>query len=395
MNTPLEDQVHDALARRVEPLHHSPLGLDGVRTRARRIQRRRRAVAGAAVAAVLAVAIPFGLSATGPAQRSDVGPVTDPSPTVVQDTVLVDPDTADTLDSPPVPLLDVDGPSLVTAAGAVPLPDVLDVMTPYADGWVAAAVYEGAKTLEFLDADLRVTGDPVPTGGLVTSPDGTRVAWTEYTDGHWQAVSAEVSGDAEWTYATLPDGPQPPSVEPVGFVADGVVVRQNDGAGNITTWVASPEGRVRVPGLTRAESASPVTGAVAGLATSGDGTCSAMVDATSGSTLWSTCDYRLADLSPDGAYVVGEAPVGEYGSPTLAVLDARTGTRIVDFEVVLPRRTVGGFESRMVWEDDHTLVTRVARGEDYPIVRLGIDGTVQRVDVDSAGISGLTVAEVR
>lgn len=395
MNTPLEDQVHDALARRVEPLHHAPLALDGVRRRARRIQRRRRAVAGAAVAAVLAIAIPVGLSATGPAQRSDVEPVTTPSPTVVEGTVLVDPDTADGIGSAPVPLLDVDGPSLITPTGDIALPDVFDVMTPYGDGWIAVAVDEGERSLEFLDADLRVTDGPVPTGGLVTSPDGARVAWTEYTGERWQAVSGDASGDAAWTYAPFPDAPADHVLEPVGFVDDGVVVRENDGAGTITTYVASPDARVRVPGLSRAESASPGTGAVVGLATAGDGTCSAVVDAASGSTQWSTCDYRLGDLSPDGAYVVGEALEGEVGSPTLAVLDARTGQRIVDFEVVLPRRTVGGFASRMVWQDDDTLVVRVARGDDCSIARLGLDGSVQRVDVDSAGASGLVVAEMR
>ena len=56
--TPLEDQVHDALHRRVDPIQHSPFTVTDVRQRARRIQRRRTAVAGAAVAAVLAIAAP-------------------------------------------------------------------------------------------------------------------------------------------------------------------------------------------------------------------------------------------------------------------------------------------------------------------------------------------------
>jgi len=33
--------------------------------------------------------------------------------------------------------------------------------------------------------------------------------------------------------------------------------------------------------------------------------------------------------------------------------------------------------------------------DDYSIIRLGLDGTVERVDIPSAGVSGLSVAEVR
>ena len=75
-STPLEDQVHDALHRRVDPLQHSPLTVTDVRRRARRIQRRRTIAAGAAVAAVLAIAVPVGLAMNGPAQRTELPPAT-------------------------------------------------------------------------------------------------------------------------------------------------------------------------------------------------------------------------------------------------------------------------------------------------------------------------------
>ena len=53
-HTPLEDQVHDALQRRVDPIQHAPLTVSDVRHRARRIQRRRAAVAGVAVVVLVA-----------------------------------------------------------------------------------------------------------------------------------------------------------------------------------------------------------------------------------------------------------------------------------------------------------------------------------------------------
>ena len=65
---------------------------------------------------MLAVAVPFGLAATGPAQRTDVPPATQsPAPVVASGTVMVDPSSAETLGQTPVPLLDVDAPSLITS----------------------------------------------------------------------------------------------------------------------------------------------------------------------------------------------------------------------------------------------------------------------------------------
>ena len=86
-HTPLEDQVHDALHRTADPLQRAPFTVTDVRTRARRIQRRRNMVAGAAVAAVLAIAVPVGLTMGGPLQRSEAPPVTQPPAPEVTATV--------------------------------------------------------------------------------------------------------------------------------------------------------------------------------------------------------------------------------------------------------------------------------------------------------------------
>jgi hypothetical protein len=122
--TPLEDQVHDTLHRTADPLERTPFTVGDVRTRARRIQRRRAAVAGAAVAAVVAVAVPIGLGLVGPAQRSEVPPATRtplPSPTPTG-TVRIDPRSAEVVDAVGVPLVDVDSPSLITPERTIELP---------------------------------------------------------------------------------------------------------------------------------------------------------------------------------------------------------------------------------------------------------------------------------
>ncbi len=401
MNTPLEDQVHDALHRRVDPLQRAPFDVTDVRRRARRIQRGRAAAAGVAVAAVLAVAVPFGLAATGPAQRTDVPPATQsptpqsPAPVVASGTVMVDPSSAETLAQTPVPLLDVDAPSLISPDGTTDLPGPFAVLTPYLDGWVGVQMDEGAGTLRFLDADGAVQDAGSPTGGLVGSPDGTRVAWSEYTGSQWEVVVADPSGSTEPVRTTFPPAPLEHRVEPVGFVAgDEVVVRTFDDSVETKTYVVRGGRPVEVTALLQAESASAATGLVAGLSRlTADGSCYGAMNGA-GTPVWETCEHSLGAFSRSGAYVVGTDPEADgYGSPTLSVLDGSTGEEIVTFEAALPRRTVGGFYSQVAWEGDEALVVRLFRGEEYVMMRLGLDGTVRRIDLDSAGASGLTVAE--
>ena len=115
--------------------------------------------------------------------------------------------------------------------------------------------------------------------------------------------------------------------------------------------------------------------------------------AGTGASVWDTCDHRIGPFSPSGAYVAGIDPEADGpGSPTISVLDAATGEELMTFEAALPRRTVGGFWTQMAWDGDEALVARLWRGEDYFMMRLGLDGSVQRIDIPSAGASGLTVA---
>jgi hypothetical protein len=46
----------------------------------------------------------------------------------------------------------------------------------------------------------------------------------------------------------------------------------------------------------------------------------------------------------------------------------------------------------MTWVGDEAIVVRLSVGDDYQMVRLGLDGSVQRIDIPSAGLSGLKVA---
>ena len=386
-STPLEDQVHDALHRRVDPMQHSPLTVTDVRGRARRIQRRRTMAAGAAVAAVLAIAVPVGLAATGPSQRSDIQPAP-PAPSVTG-TVTIDPRSAPVGEGPGVPMLNMVDPGLTTGDVRLDLPESYDQITPYLDGWVTVLNNEGALTVQVLDADFRVVdGVGLPTGGLAVSADGSRLAWSEYDGTRWSVVDRDVAGGREERRTLLPRSPQDALVAVVGFSSDTevVVTRRNPDDGSLRTLVADGASVRELPGLLVSRAASAATGMVAGVvSTDVDSSCSAVVDAGTGESGWRTCDHTLVSYSPDGRHVVGFADYFDGpGSPTLTILDAVSGEVTVDYDLAGPPRGVVAI-AEVAWEDSETLLATLVSGQDQYVVRLGLDGSVERVEVDTAG----------
>lgn len=387
-STPLEDQVHDALHRRVDPIQHSPLTVADVRQRARRIQRRRTIAAGAAVAAALAVAVPVGLAMTGPGPRSDFPPATQtPTPTITGP-VRIDPRSASEGDGPTVPLV-VTGEHyrLLLGGDEGALPMGWDQITPFGDGWLTTrpSDNESGRVLEILNDAFAVEDGPVDSTYFTVSADGTRVAWPEYDGTRWQVVNSDTARESEPLHTTLPDSGEA-TVRTVGFVSeDAVVAVRLDPDGSETTYVAMGSRIERLPGLIHAVSASPVTGMVAG-PTSIDvekaESCSAAVDgrARTGDVIWETCDHQLAAFSPDGQHLVGLAEYFDgMGSPSLSILDATTGESVLDFELTGGRQRVVVVDPGVVWEDDQTLLATYIDGNQQYVLRLGLDGTVERV----------------
>lgn len=385
-STPLEDQVHDALHRQVDPMQHSPLTVTDVRRRARQIQRRRTIAAGAAVAAALAVAVPVGLATDGPARRSDVPPATQTPP--ITGPVRIDPRSASVGDPPHVTLVDATTRTLVAGGEEYVLPESYDEITRYRDGWIAFFHDGGVPTLDILDSDLRRTERVANSSGLSVTDDGSRVAHAFHDGYRWIAVDNEVTGEQAERTTALPNGSVEARVRTVGFLPDdGLVAAQTDPAGGTeTTFVVTPEGTTEpIPGFLHAVSSSPVTGMVAGL-TSVDmesaESCSAVVDglARTSAAVWETCDHQLGAFSPDGQHLVGLA---EYfdgpGSPSLSILDATTGEPVIDFELTAAPQRVVAIAPEVVWEDDQTLLATYIDGTEQYVVRLGLDGTVERV----------------
>lgn len=387
--TPLEDQVQEALHRTADPVERAPFTVTDVRTHARRIQRRRTAVAGAAVAAVLAIAVPVGASLVGPTPRSEVPPVTQPPAPRITETVRIDPLSAPVGGELSLPLIDVDEQSLVVDGERVDLPRRYDQLTPYADGWIGITFVdpkdEGAVGVQVLGPDFEVLDEASPTSHLAVSADGSRIAWAEHDGERWTLVEHDRDGTREERRTPLPPGPADARVRPVGFLpGDALLVGTWDPAtGQESALVVGPDGSTSpLPGSLRVGSSSEVSGLVSVQTRfTGDGSCWQVRDAgAGGATVWRTCDHSVLGFSPDGRHVLGFTDyLTAEGSPTLAVLDAATGERVVDFEVAGARTGVVAVNPEVAWEDDGTVVATLVTDQRQYVVRLGLDGTVERV----------------
>lgn len=386
-NTPLEDEVSDALHRRVDPMQHRPLVLTDVRRRARRIQRRRTTAAGAAVAAALAVAVPVGLAMNGTTPRTDVPPAdrTAQIPPAVG-TVRIDPRAADVGEGPRIPLIDQTGPTLVLGGQVEDLPQVYDQITPYRDGWIASLDLVDSRATDTLDSSFVVVTGFSNNSELTVSPDLGRVAWAAHDGERWSILNNDVAGEQPEQTTPLPPGPYDSSVGTIGFVSDEEVLAfeldQVDGL--ITTFLAVAGEVVELPWIDEAASASPVTGMIAGRTIVDDGrSCAATFDGRTRAEepLWTDCERDLGDFNPGGSLVLA-IPDGDQGSdgprPGVSILDATTGASLVDFEVTGARQRVVGIADA-VWEDEQTLLATYADADQLYVVRLGLDGTVERV----------------
>lgn len=388
MNT--QEELTRGLQDQADRIGGHPIDLESVRGRARGIQRRRRIAAGAVAAAVLAVAVPVGVTvvgglddATTPQPAPEPAPSIEPAPLNEDGSYLLSPKDAPEGEPPHVDYIVLDDRRLVTNDGSVGLPGDLILLAPYGEGWIGIQAGEpptGHQVVE-LTGDYEIVSEGVTSGmSLVSSDDGSRVAWTEFEDG-WTLVNAPTDG-GEATRTSLPGIVHtPPEVS--GFLADGRVVFTTTDAETFegTFGVATTSGEVTsFGGFNRLFGTSQTTGLVAGQTKFlGDGSCSGVVDPVGGDRpLWDTCDYELGQFSPDGRYIVGLAAYSDGpGSPTLAILDARTGEPVVNYRGTNDRRSYIGVD-QVVWEDEDTLLATVTQGVDQSIVRVELDGAVSR-----------------
>jgi hypothetical protein len=239
--------------------------------------------------------------------------------------------------------------------------------------------------VQVLGPDFEVLDEASPTSHLAVSSDGSRIAWAEHDGERWTLVDRSRDGDREERRTPLAPGPADARVRPVGFLpGDALLVGTTDPVtGQESALVVDPDGSTSpMPASLRVGSSSEASGLVSVQTEfTGDGSCWEVRDAgAGGAEVWQTCDYSLLGFSPDGRHLLGFTDyLTAGGAPTLAVLDAATGERVVDFEVVGARTGVVAINPEVAWEDDSTVVATLVIGERQYVVRLGLDGTVERV----------------
>jgi hypothetical protein len=386
------DLLTNELRQRSAGIGGHPIGLDDVRDRASSIRRRRNAVRGVVAAVVLAVAVPVGLSATdllgtsgtpAPPVASRSG-APSPSPTEPAPTPGPDgsyPLTVHGLEQGApagIPYIDADAEQLVSPEGTVDLPEPYAMITPYNGGYLAIGSSRYPGKVIMLDAGMNVTHtDPAGGSALAVSPDRTHVAYVvRESKTRVMLVDAPTDGTDPVTWQL--ETPAGETLDPIGFLDDGAVVYSSDTFEEMGVARAGGE-TTPIKGLLRVEDASAATGLVSGLVSYGaEGGCSGVQDPATGSLKWKSCDYSNLRFSPDGRYVVADASYYDGpGSPTLTILDAGTGDVVTEFKPTA-RRTVVGV-SQAAGEDGDTVLAYVDEGGDQAMVRLRLDGSLERV----------------
>jgi hypothetical protein len=206
---------------------------------------------------------------------------------------------------------------------------------------------------------------------LVASQDGTELAWFWFDQanqtGHITLGVPSGMTDAEQRQAT-----------PAGVHVELLAVDRNrvyyqlPGKGT-STWVTDfvhPPQRVPVPGgATALDTADH-------LALSSDGNAPSVYDFSSHRTLQTfPLDFVPVDFSPDGKLVLGQFETNGPGPTDLAVMDARTGRVVTRF--ALADRGIVTY--RPVWVTDGTFLVEATDLNQDAILRLSIDGKIQRV----------------
>lgn len=386
-----KDLLARELRERAGDMAGHPVSFTAVRASAKRLQRRRRVVTGAVAAAVTSIALPTGIAVTTALDDNSTGngpgfaaspsgkPTPEPTRRPADQPRGEVPLTLGGLPRGEDPGIDyVDGDQLVLADGrVVRLEKEYQEIAPIEDGWVGLASVEGNFSRDFIAPDGQVTSTLPSSWGLATNVDGSQVAFVQVENGEWRIFDVTVDGMEPRTTSNPSNQPQ----RPVGYVGDGALV-YNAGEGEQT--------QVRVfersaedyelpaqPRLITASGTSEAEGLVSGMTESRiDGSCSAVVDYTTGAPTFETCEHALGQFSPDGRHVIGTDAYGDGAGPrSLAILDALTGEVVVSFEQ--PRDGML-YLGDLVWEDDEHVVTTVTDGLESYIVRFGVDGSTER-----------------
>jgi hypothetical protein len=383
--------------RATDAPHGAPIGFDDVRSSARRIRRRQRVTTGLAAAAVLAIAVPVGLTTLDtPRADGPVAPASNaPSPSAPSSTDPA-PGPTPTQQGPFKTALTLDG----AEAGAAPavtflrdrtvvtpeggqqeLPAAYDTIAPYRGGWLAVERREGTPYVVQIDAQGSVVRAEPGGDSIAVSTDGLELSWVEgqtlfldSTNGHSEAP----------TSLHLPVK----QATPVGFVSAGSVVFRADGPKpkySVTNF-AEPPLMMDVMGLRAVNQTQGLLGVQTSYNLDNGTSCWKVATNRPGDPEPKSCDWTIQAFSADGEHLVGY-PSGTdgLGSGSVALLDSRTMDVVARFD--RPGQGVT-FVNDVVWEDDSHVVASLYEADAWHLVRLGLDGTIENLDSSTEDVDG-------
>ncbi len=358
-----EDTFSRVLERRAEDVQPRHLDLDDVRTTAHRIRRHRRLGATGVAAALVAVALVVPGVLGGGQDRSLPEPAPSPTFTPGQTHRMV-------LDAPP------ESRRGCWSSGSRTTSRSRLTVRSTSCHRRRARWCSTARATSRSPRGPRRGRSPTRSGSTGSTPTSGRWRTWVRRSPRWSspgtargAAWVALTDEATATVVTDTDGvrqeqPRPLSRLPrvVGFTSTTTVFQRDDGVSN-------------VPGFLRISDASPVSDVLVGMTRYDDGVSQPCAGAARDARLlWlEKCDLTLEDLSPDGSRVVGYPGEGTPGQPRLAVLDAETGELLVEFD-----GADGAVVQESAWEDDDHVLAVVAQDGDQAILRLGLDGTVER-----------------
>ncbi|WP_322937004.1 hypothetical protein [Nocardioides bizhenqiangii] len=235
---------------------------------------------------------------------------------------------------------------------------------------------------DVIDVDGKVVDTFETTSGVVVNEAGTTIAWidtdgvvmTAWDDDEVSVGTVDLAAPGEsvaYFPAAITGGPSCHEDE------DGCVVHVNSGLGDESRSFSS-HGVTDIvgQGVTKVFDAT-ATGAVSVInkVTEDLDTCGGLLDLDDGTRRWTTCDFQVQQISPDGGYVA--APQSQYdglGPTRLSILDATSGQPVAD-----PFERDGWFVGSWAWSHDGALLFTAHDGSAWHLMSMATDGTVTDV----------------
>jgi hypothetical protein len=263
-----------------------------------------------------------------------------------------------------------------TGGTRTPAPNRLDQFAPMGSGHVIQTIGAGAAVTRWIGADGTPGRGEWRSGyGLAVSSGGGAVAFTGRR-GQVRVIDSE--GDRVLRMPSVPGrGLHTPAVVlgedcKESDTSNGCAIMVNS-TRRWLSWVTSSHGIVdRTPVQTVSTGRGRWLGGI--VSRTDTGTCNTMRRGTR--PVWTTCRNQLSVISPDKRHLVGTPAYADGFGPTrLDLLDLRTGDRVRSFVSDRQGRSATYFDE--VWEDaDHLLVVTF-QAQEWAIVRLGTDGSME------------------